>query len=80
MNQTMQRLSKMEERDHTVLMRILFGLDSPSPVPQEPLDIVFCDHTLNDSQKDAVHFALASREITLIHGPPGVSYFLLYSG
>jgi DNA polymerase alpha-associated DNA helicase A len=31
------------------------------------------DSTLNDSQKDAIRFALASREVALIHGPPGVS-------
>lgn len=26
---------------------------------------------MNDSQKDAIRFALASREVALIHGPPG---------
>lgn len=68
----MQRLEKMEERDQTTLMRILFGHESPSPVPNEPEDITFLDSTLNDSQKDAVRFALASKEVALIHGPPGV--------
>ncbi len=34
--------------------------------------IEWVDPTLNDSQKDAIRFALASREIALIHGPPGV--------
>jgi DNA polymerase alpha-associated DNA helicase A len=29
---------------------------------------------LNESQKDAIRFALASREVALIHGPPGVSF------
>ena len=73
MNQTMDRLLKMEEREYTTLMRILFGLDSPTPLTDEPQDIKFFDPTLNDSQKDAVRFALASREVALIHGPPGVS-------
>ena len=29
------------------------------------------DLSLNDSQKEAIRFALSSREIALIHGPPG---------
>ena len=71
----MSRLEKMEEKDHTTLIRILFGQESPAPVPQDPEDqedITFFDPTLNDSQRDAVRFALASRETALIHGPPGV--------
>ena len=68
----MTKIEKMEERDYTALTRILFGLDSPNPVAQFPQDVNFIDQTLNDSQKDAIRFALASREIALIHGPPGV--------
>ncbi|KAJ5465476.1 hypothetical protein N7530_009263 [Penicillium desertorum] len=33
--------------------------------------VEFTDPTLNDSQKEAIQFALASRDIALIHGPPG---------
>ena len=77
MNQTMENLRRMEERDHSTLIRTLFGRESPSPIsgdPSEYLDsIQFIDPTLNDSQKNAVKFALASKEIALIHGPPGVS-------
>lgn len=29
------------------------------------------DPTINDSQKEAIRFALATREVALIHGPPG---------
>ena len=72
MNQTMHQIQKMEGRDHTTLMRIAFGLDSPTPLPEELPEVSFFDSTLNDSQKDAVRFALASREVSLIHGPPGV--------
>lgn len=75
----MERLKKMTERDHTTLARVLFGLDSPSPVPSgtagleaEIGRVEFFDLTLNDSQKDAIAFALASRDVALIHGPPGV--------
>ena len=80
MNQTMERLKRMDEKDYTTLIRVLFGLDSPTPLPLNLEDAEtgsgsakFIDPTLNDSQKDAIKFALASREVALIHGPPGVS-------
>ena len=82
MNWTMERLKKSTERDYTTLVRVLFGHDSPTPLPAdlENLDdgvgkVEFIDATLNDSQKDAIRFALASKEVALIHGPPGVSFF-----
>lgn len=81
MNQTMERLRKMEEQEYSILVRILFGLESPSLVSNKPADIEaeigkieFFDPTLNDSQKEAIIFALTSREVSLIHGPPGVSW------
>lgn len=77
----MKKLEKMSERDYPILMRVLFGLDSPTPVPSNPddfseetKDLDFIDSTLNESQRNAVKFALASREVALIHGPPGVRY------
>lgn len=83
MNQTMERLKKMEEKDYTTLVRVLFGLESPTPLPADLKDsesgsgnLDFIDPTLNDSQKDAIRFALASREVALIQGPPGVSSML----
>lgn len=78
MNGTMERLQKMSESEHSIFIRVLFGQSSPSPVPadlsKDPVvgNIEWVDPTLNDSQKDAIRFALASREIALIHGPPGV--------
>jgi DNA polymerase alpha-associated DNA helicase A len=78
MNQTMESLRRMHEAEYSSFMRVLFGLSSPSPVPadlaSEPelAKIDWIDPTLNDSQKDAIRFALASREVALIHGPPGV--------
>ncbi|KAL8789272.1 MAG: hypothetical protein Q9195_006918 [Heterodermia aff. obscurata] len=78
MNQTMESLKELDESRYTTLIRVLFGLDSPSPVSLDPSEMAdqvgqleFCDPTLNDSQKDAIRFALASREVALIHGPPG---------
>ena len=78
MNQTMTHLEKMNEADCTPFIRVLFGLDSVTPVPADLnspssdfAKISWNDPYLNDSQKSAIRFALATREIALIHGPPG---------
>ena len=77
MNQTMEKLQKMSEAEYSSFIRVLFGLSSPSPVPADLASdpdvgkLEWFDPTLNDSQKDAIRFALASREVALIHGPPG---------
>lgn len=73
MNQTMTRLQKMNDSEHSVLSRVLFGQSSPTPITAQDLDKKFdwVDLSLNDSQKDAIRFALASKDIVLIHGPPG---------
>ncbi|KAI9664894.1 MAG: hypothetical protein M1821_006342 [Bathelium mastoideum] len=78
MNQTMTRLEKMSEAEYTPFVRVLFGLDSITPVPadldlpsSELASVSWNNPSLNDSQKSAIRFALASREIALIHGPPG---------
>lgn len=73
MNQIMKKLERMEEREYSTLVRVLFGLETSTPVSQELEEVQFLDPTLNDSQRDAIRFALASREVALIHGPPGVS-------
>lgn len=79
----MEKLKKIEETEYPILMRVLFGLDTPSPVARDLDDLSegiknldFFDPTLNESQRDAIKFALASREVALIHGPPGVRYQL----
>jgi DNA polymerase alpha-associated DNA helicase A len=77
----MTKLHKMVEAEYSSFIRVLFGLSSPSPVPDDlssdPIlsNIEWSDPSLNDSQKDAIRFALASREISLIHGPPGVRLY-----
>lgn len=53
----------------TTLARVLFGLSKPDP-PKE-VDIEFFDEGLNDSQKEAVRFAVGSPQLALVHGPPG---------
>lgn len=76
MNQTMMRLQKMREDEYSSFVRVLFGLESTSSVASDLSDegdVEWIDLDLNDSQKDAIRFSLASREVALIHGPPGVS-------
>ncbi|KAF4467324.1 dna polymerase alpha-associated dna helicase a [Fusarium albosuccineum] len=63
--------------DEVTYKRVLFGLSSPSPVAEDLTkddtvgNLEWFDPTLNGSQKDAIRFALVSREVALIHGPPG---------
>ena len=78
MNQTMRKLQEMPESGQSVFIRVLFGQATPASLPADlsadpdvgKLDWI--DPTLNESQKDAIRFALKSSEIALIHGPPGV--------
>lgn len=75
MNQTMARLQKLSESEQSTFIQTLFGKASPTPIPAS-LDeavgkIEWISESLNESQKEAIKFALVSREIGLIHGPPG---------
>ncbi|GAB0131651.1 hypothetical protein EsDP_00000113 [Epichloe bromicola] len=77
MKQSMEKLQKMGEAEYSSFIRVSFGLSSPSPVAsnlaksEELGTIEWVDPTLNEFQKDAIRFALASRDVALIHGPPG---------
>jgi DNA polymerase alpha-associated DNA helicase A len=80
MNQAMMHLQSLSESEYSPFMHVLFGLSSPTPVPKNLDDpdkglglrtIEWNDPSLNESQRDAVKFALASKEVALIHGPPG---------
>lgn len=80
MNQVMLRLRDLPKAEYTPLMQTLFGLTPPSSIeseieeePPPTSKVVLMDPSLNDSQEDAIRFALASPEVALIHGPPGVS-------
>ena len=54
----------------TPLMRVLMGMSAPSE--RRPLkELSFFDQSLNSSQQEAIRFALESREVACIHGPPG---------
>lgn len=69
----MTKLLKMPESEHSTLMRVLFGQSSAVSVQPRDMaeDLEWLDPSLNDSQKEAIKFALASPEVALIHGPPG---------
>jgi len=78
MHQTMTRLHKFSEKEYTPFIRVLFGHATPTPVPlssqdvdQEIGQIEWISENLNESQQEAIKFAVVSREIALIHGPPG---------
>ncbi|KAK2628260.1 hypothetical protein QTJ16_002906 [Diplocarpon rosae] len=76
MNQTMTRLMRMKPEEYSGLVQVLFGISSPSPVSEglsggESGKLEWSDPSLNESQTDAILFAMASREVALIHGPPG---------
>ncbi|KAI8970962.1 P-loop containing nucleoside triphosphate hydrolase protein [Pilobolus umbonatus] len=66
----LEKLQKRVETGGSNLVNVLLGQARPSPL-QHVKDITFFDDTLNESQKQAVKFALASQDISLIHGPPG---------
>ncbi|KAI9024494.1 hypothetical protein CLU79DRAFT_109557 [Phycomyces nitens] len=70
MIKAMERLKVQGETGVSSLSQTLLGLSKPS-APEDYSDLEFFDDTLNESQKDAVRFALGSPEIALIHGPPG---------
>lgn len=80
MNQIMSKMRDMSTCEHTPFMRVLFGQSSPMAfclatknTSSGASEIDFMDTTLNQSQRDAVRFALEAGEVALIHGPPGVS-------
>lgn len=72
MNQAMTRLCKMPDAERSVLTRVLFGHSAPTTKTSgDDAKLVFTDPTLNESQRGAIHFALAAQELALIWGPPG---------
>lgn len=78
MDQAVDRMSKVllgveQSAPPNALQRVLFGLSPPSSPDNVGEIQYFNESGLNPSQKRAVKLALASPEIALIHGPPGVS-------
>ncbi|KAM4573807.1 DNA-binding protein SMUBP-2 [Odontesthes bonariensis] len=52
------------------VINVLFGDSQPSSQSQ-PNVVEFYNSDLDDSQREAVSFALSQRELAVIHGPPG---------
>ncbi|XP_019934560.2 DNA-binding protein SMUBP-2 [Paralichthys olivaceus] len=52
------------------LINVLFGDSKPSAQSQ-PNEVEFSNLNLDESQREAVSFALSQRELAVIHGPPG---------
>ena len=78
MVQAVKHLGGQTESQTGNFVRVLFGQTPPTPIAsderalsQQVGDINWISESLNDSQKNAIKFALASPEIALIHGPPG---------
>ncbi|CAE6428013.1 unnamed protein product [Rhizoctonia solani] len=53
------------------LAQSILAMKPLQPYTPVSANLTFMDANLNDSQKEAVQFALDSPEIALIHGPPG---------
>jgi hypothetical protein len=74
MTKSLEKLQRKTEEGSSNLVNVLLGqtrLSSPETLKDK---IEFFDETLNQSQKNAVEFALSSPEIALIHGPPGKAH------
>ncbi|TGZ81023.1 P-loop containing nucleoside triphosphate hydrolase protein [Ascodesmis nigricans] len=71
MVKAMETLREMGERVEggEGIVRVLFGHQEPGEV--ESVEVGWLDDGLNESQKEAVRFALGSKDVALIHGPPG---------
>lgn len=76
--QGLDALEKYESgRPAERLVNVLFGVEPPSAAREDAatttrLESRYCSQ-LNESQRAAVAFALATRDIAVIHGPPGAS-------
>lgn len=63
-------LKKYHSGPASSLIDVLLGGSAPSPAT-EISPLTFYNTTLDSSQKEAVSFALAQKELAIIHGPPG---------
>lgn len=59
-------------KENLPLIDVLFGKKSPSTLESILNDnLIFYNKNLNDTQKEAVKFALCQKEVAILHGPPG---------
>lgn len=71
-------LTKYREGPSAHLIDVLFGNLCPGPPLQirpftegGEISCTFFNPDLDDSQRQAVKFALCQREVAIVHGPPG---------
>uniref|UniRef100_A0A6I8NXW6 DNA-binding protein SMUBP-2 n=1 Tax=Ornithorhynchus anatinus TaxID=9258 RepID=A0A6I8NXW6_ORNAN len=70
LKKALTRLNQYHSGPASCLIDVLFGSSEPSD-PTQNRPTVFFDEALDASQREAVTFALAQREVAVIHGPPG---------
>ncbi|XP_072448085.1 DNA-binding protein SMUBP-2-like [Chiloscyllium punctatum] len=71
LTRALKALSQYHAGPVSKLIDILFGTSEPS-FPSEILKIPeLYNPSLDDSQREAIHFALSQKEVAIIHGPPG---------
>lgn len=67
--QGLDRARAAQDTRLAVLRDVLLGRQAPAFQPLE--DVSLLDTNLNESQKEAVRFALSAGDVAIIHGPPG---------
>ncbi|XP_060555753.1 DNA-binding protein SMUBP-2-like [Ruditapes philippinarum] len=70
LKRTLGNLSKVQRGECANLVSVLFDEQPLSP-PNNIQDLKFINENLDESQQDAVQFALAQKELAVVHGPPG---------
>ncbi|XP_053283805.1 DNA-binding protein SMUBP-2 [Pleuronectes platessa] len=70
MKKALNSLNRYSNGPAANLIYVLFGDSKPSSQSQ-PNEVEFFNLSLDESQREAVTFALSQREVAVIHGPPG---------
>ncbi|KAL3878418.1 hypothetical protein ACJMK2_030771 [Sinanodonta woodiana] len=70
LKRALRDLGKLHSGPASGLIDVLFGQQELSPSGKE-IVIDFVNNSLDESQKEAVKFALQQREVAIVHGPPG---------
>lgn len=73
MMDVLQQLEKIDAKSCAKqIVSVAFGSSKPQMVEEEVTkNLKFFDNSLNESQKEAVKFALRTKDIALVLGPPG---------
>ncbi|XP_053400098.1 DNA-binding protein SMUBP-2-like [Mercenaria mercenaria] len=70
LKRTLENLNKIRHGECANLVSVLFEEQPLSP-PNNLQDLKFINENLDESQQQAVQFALAQKELAVVHGPPG---------